>query len=89
MKQASVGRACGVGPKHRWSDYTVAQRRALVVAGAVEMLATTIALLDLAQRPSGQVRGSKRLWALGCIVQPIGPIAYLAFGRRSPSGLKS
>jgi hypothetical protein len=29
------------------------------------------------------VRGPKGLWALGCFVQPVGPIAYLTLGRRS------
>jgi hypothetical protein len=45
---------------------------------------TTIALRDLARRPWTEVRGPKALWALGCVVQPIGPIAYLACGRRRP-----
>jgi hypothetical protein len=29
------------------------------------------------------VRGPKPLWVLGSVVQPVGPIAYLVFGRRS------
>ena len=41
-----------------------------------------VALVDLARRPKALVRGSKRRWALVCFVQPVGPIAYLAFGRR-------
>ena len=36
------------------------------------------ALADLARRPRAQVRGHKPLWILGCIVQPLGPVAYLA-----------
>lgn len=58
------------------------QRAAIVAGAAVEVALTTVALVDLARRPAGQVRGSKALWALGCFVQPVGPVAYLALGRR-------
>jgi hypothetical protein len=69
--------------KKRWSDFTPAQQRAIVGGAIVEAVVTTIALVDLARRPSAQVRGPKAAWALGCFVQPVGPIAYLRFGRRS------
>ena len=68
--------------KKRWSDFTPGQQRAMVIAAAVELVLTTRALTDLVRRPSAQVRGPKVLWALGCFVQPVGPIAYLALGRR-------
>lgn len=58
------------------------QRAAIVAGAAVELVLTTTALVDLARRPASQVRGSKALWALGCFVQPVGPVAYLALGRR-------
>lgn len=67
--------------KKRWGDYSRGQQAALLAGAAVEIVLTTVALWDLARRPSGQVRGSRRLWAVGCFVQPIGPVAYLAFGR--------
>jgi len=74
-----------MGQRKRWSDFSSGQRKAMIAASAVEVVLTTMALVDLARRPSAQVRGSKALWVLGCFVQPIGPIAYLAFGtvRRS------
>ena len=53
-----------------------------MVATAAEVALTTVALVDLARRPAGQVRGRKALWVLACFVQPVGPIAYLAGGRR-------
>ena len=49
---------------------------------AVEVVLTTTALVDLARRPAAQVRGPKAAWALASFVQPVGPIAYLALGRR-------
>jgi hypothetical protein len=58
------------------------QRVAIVAGATVEVVLTTAALVDLARRPAAQVRGSKALWAIGCFVQPVGPVAYLALGRR-------
>lgn len=68
--------------KKRWRDLSASQRTAIVVAGAAEVVLTVGALRDLAQRPAGQVRGSKWIWALVCLIQPVGPPAYLRFGRR-------
>jgi hypothetical protein len=72
-----------VATKKQWSDFNEGQRAAILVGTAIEVVLTTVALADLARRPRVQVRGPKSLWVLGCIVQPVGPIAYLAFGRRS------
>ena len=66
----------------RWSDLTGRQQRIIVVVGALELAVTASALIDLARRPAQQVRGPRQLWLLGCFVQPVGPIAYLALGRR-------
>jgi len=38
--------------------------------------------VDLVRRPRAQVRGPKALWMMGLFVQPVGPVAYLALGRR-------
>jgi hypothetical protein len=71
-----------VATKKQWSDFTGGQRAAILVGAAVELVLTTVSLADLARRPRAQVRGPKPLWVLGCVVQPVGPIAYLVFGRR-------
>jgi hypothetical protein len=68
-----------------WSDLTETQQRTIIALGAVELVLTTVALVDLARRPRELVRGPKAVWALGCFVQPVGPVAYLAFGRRRGS----
>jgi Phospholipase_D-nuclease N-terminal len=72
-----------VATNKRWSDFSGGQRAAILVGSAIEVVLTTVALADLARRPPTQVRGPKPLWVLGCVVQPVGPIAYLVFGRRS------
>lgn len=69
--------------KKSWSDLSSTQQRAIIVSGAVEVVVTVVALRDLARRPGEQVRGPKALWVLGCAVQPVGPLAYLRWGRRS------
>jgi len=52
------------------------------VAGVAEIALTTWCLRDLKARPAELVRGPKFLWAPAMSVQPVGPIAYLVWGRR-------
>jgi Phospholipase_D-nuclease N-terminal len=66
----------------RWSDLTRTQQLLIIGMGAVELVLTATALVDLARRPADQVRGPKPLWVLGCLVQPVGPLAYLVLGKR-------
>jgi bacteriorhodopsin len=67
--------------QRRWSELSRPQQRAIIGAGVVQMLLAA-ALLDLRRRPSEQVRGSKKLWAVAALVNFVGPLAYFAFGRR-------
>ena len=69
--------------KKKWSDLTATQQRAIIAAGAVEVVVTAVALLDIARRPASEVRGSKLAWVLSFVVQPFGPIAYFISGRRT------
>jgi hypothetical protein len=66
----------------RWDDLTDAQQKTVLAGAAVELFLTAWAVVDLSRRPAAQVRGPKPLWTFGCFVQPVGPIAYLAFGRK-------
>ena len=68
--------------KMTWSDLSATQQRLVCVAAAAEVVLTATALRDLARRPSSAVHGSRLAWAVGCVVQPVGPLAYLAFGRK-------
>ena len=61
---------------------TPAQRKLVVVAGVVEVAVTAWCARDLKQRPAALVRGPKLLWAPALSVQPVGPIAYLLWGRK-------
>ena len=68
--------------KKRWSDFSPRQQQAIVLGAIAELAVTTIAVADLARRPARQLRGSKPLWLVTFVVQPIGPILYLLVGRR-------
>jgi hypothetical protein len=68
--------------KKRWSDLSRERQIAIIAGGVAEVAMTAAALTDLARRPAAQVRGPKVLWALSFVVQPFGPIAYRALGRR-------
>jgi hypothetical protein len=65
-----------------WDDLTDGQKITVGVVGAIEAVVTAVALRDLARRPAEGIRGPKALWAMACFVQPVGPVAYLACGRR-------
>ncbi len=65
-----------------WSDLSANRQRVICAVGLVELALTGVALRDLARRPAAQVHGPKAAWALGCLVQPVGPVAYLVAGRR-------
>jgi len=69
--------------KKKWSDLTPTQQKLIIAGGAVEAVLTTAALISLVRRPKASVRGPKALWAASLVIQPVGPLAYLAFGRRS------
>ena len=71
--------------KRRWSDLNPRVRQGLMVGGAVEAALKIAALIDLAQRPAPQVRGSKAAWAAAItVVNAAGavPLAYFLRGRR-------
>lgn len=72
--------------RKRWDELSPRARRLIVAAGAVEGVLKVAALVDLARRPSDQVRGSKVRWALAItFANSLGavPIAYFLRGRRT------
>ena len=71
----------------KWSELTATQQRLIIAGGVVEAVLTTAALVSLVRRPSKAVRGPKALWLAALVVQPVGPIAYLAIGRKSLDAL--
>jgi hypothetical protein len=69
--------------RDQWAAMPQWQRVGTVVMGSVELVATTLAVVDLVRRPRAEVRGPKALWWPALAVQPFGPLAYLALGRRT------
>lgn len=68
--------------KKTWADLSPRDKRRIYLAGAAEVVMTTVALIDLAKRPASEVRGPKWAWVLSFVVQPFGPVSYFAFGRQ-------
>ena len=69
--------------QRKWQDLPRWQRTSTAVLAPVEVVLTTLAARDLARRPRWQIHGPKALWWLIILVQPIGPVAYLGWGRRA------
>ncbi|WP_077489913.1 PLD nuclease N-terminal domain-containing protein [Sinomonas mesophila] len=68
--------------KKKWSELSGGQRFGVVLGAAIQMTLQGLALRDLAKRPSDQVNGPKAAWALGTLINGIGPIAYFLLGRK-------
>jgi hypothetical protein len=68
--------------KKSWGEMSPTQRKLVTVAGIVEVAVTAWCAKDLKQRPAALVRGPKLLWAPALSVQPLGPVAYLVWGRK-------
>lgn len=72
-------------PGKKWDELAPRTRRLIVAAGVFEGVLKLAALVDLARRPSEQIRGSKAAWA-GAVsfINALGavPLAYFAWGRR-------
>jgi hypothetical protein len=69
----------------KWQSLSPRVRRLLVAGATVEGIIKIAALVDLARRPAGQVRGSKLRWAAAItFINSAGavPIAYFVRGRR-------
>ncbi len=69
----------------RWNDLSPRTRRLIIVGGTVEGMLKIAALIDLARRPSSQIRGSKAGWAAAItLINSLGavPITYFTRGRR-------
>jgi hypothetical protein len=67
-----------------WSELPRWQQVATAVLAPIEVALTTVAMIDLARRPSRQIRGPKALWWPLVLVQPVGPVAYLVWARHRP-----
>ena len=66
----------------QWKDLSVAQKRGLVLLGALQLVLLAAALIDIRRRPADAINGSKRLWTAVVFVNYIGPISYFLFGRK-------
>jgi hypothetical protein len=69
-----------------WSDLSPRVRRLIVAGAAVEGALKLAALIDMKRRPAAQIRGGKKIWASGMLLNSAGliPLSYFAVGRRRP-----
>ncbi len=70
----------------RWGDLDPRFRQGVLLAAAFEAGLKVAALIDLAQRPREDIRGSKAAWATALVLINSGgavPIGYFLRGRRT------
>ena len=71
--------------KKRWSDLSPRTQQMVLIGSVVEGILKIAALVDLARRPSDEVRGSKRWWAAAIVLinsAGAAPLTYFAYGRK-------
>lgn len=66
----------------RWREMPRPARAAVLVAAGAELALTAAAVEDLVRPGRGPTRGPAALWWPVLLVQPVGPVLYLAFGSR-------
>ena len=69
--------------QRKWSELSTNQRVAVVVGGTLQLALQVYVARDLRRRSREEVRGPRWAWALADLVNPVGPLAYLAVGRRN------
>lgn len=67
---------------HRKRQLGPRSRIAIAVGATTQLGLLVIAFRDLHGRPDDEVRGPKRLWYPALLVNFIGPLGYLRYGRR-------
>jgi hypothetical protein len=80
--QLSTRRKTMKNQRKQWKDFSNKRRVRMIITGFVQFTMMVVMLLDLHRRPANQVKGNKRVWLMAAFVQPFGPIAYFAFGRK-------
>lgn len=53
-----------------------------LVRGAINAALVIWALYDIRQRSDAELNGKRNVWLIAAFAPPIGPIAYLLFGRK-------
>ena len=72
--------------RRKWNELDPRTRRLIIITGALEGVVKIAALIDLARRPSGEVRDSKARWvAAVTLINSVDavPIAYFVYGGRT------
>jgi hypothetical protein len=67
-------------PKLRRAS-SLAQARALG-QGLINLVLVILTVRDIRKRSDDELTGNRKLWLLAAFAPPLGPIAYLIFGRK-------
>lgn len=58
------------------------QRAGILALAGAELGLKILALRDIRSRPPEEIRGKKLFWRLALLVNTLGPLSYLRWGRR-------
>lgn len=71
-------------PVKRLGELSCPHKAALLLVIAAQLGLLVSAELDLHRRSAAELRGSKAVWRLVCLINFVGPLGYFRCGRRQP-----
>ncbi|HON10653.1 MAG TPA: PLD nuclease N-terminal domain-containing protein [Chitinispirillaceae bacterium] len=70
--------------KKHWHDFSLMQKKGIIFLTILQVILLASALIDIARRPSSEIKGRKLKWVLISFIDFAGPVSYFLFGRKSP-----
>jgi hypothetical protein len=80
MTEITESKSATTPHKHRRAS--AARQARMGVQGLINLVLTILTVRDIRKRSDDEIKGNRKLWMLAAFAPPIGPIAYLVFGRK-------
>jgi hypothetical protein len=81
MLETTSDTAAKKAPEPR-KRFSTAKRTRATGQGIINLALLIWAVRDIRHRSDDEIKGSRKIWTLAAFAPPIGPIAYLLFGRK-------
>ncbi|MBI5565194.1 MAG: PLDc_N domain-containing protein [Chloroflexi bacterium] len=79
MTEITESKSPATTPEHRRA-FSARQARA-GAQGLINRILMILTVRDIRKRGDDELKGNRKLWLLAAFAPPLGPIAYLIFGR--------
>ncbi len=80
MTETTESKSAVTAHEHRRA-FSARQARA-GAQGLINLVLMILTVRDIRKRSDDEIKGNRKLWMLAAFAPPLGPIAYLVFGRK-------